>query len=189
MHQASHCLQECSISARSNLFGTSSNPVTQALTNNFRQSAWFFGNCVAVLIGGLIAYGIGTINASVIAHWKLLFLILGAITSFYGIVLFAMLPDSPAKAIFLEHNERAIAVQRTLKNKTGVMDTGVFKWSQALQALKDPQTWLLVLNSFTSNLANGGLTSVSIDFFSVDIYSYDLISLHRSSPLGSGSLI
>lgn len=130
--------------------------------NDLRQSAWFFGNCLAVLIGGLIAYGIGTIETSVISHWKLLFLILGAITSFYGIVLFAMLPDSPAKAIFLKPNERAIAVQRTLKNKTGVMDTGVFKWSQAFQALRDPQTWLLVLNSFTSNLANGGLTSVGI---------------------------
>jgi predicted MFS family arabinose efflux permease len=110
----------------------------------------------------LIAYGIGNINTSVIAHWKLLFLILGAITSLYGLVLFALLPDSPAKAIFLKQNERAIAVQRTLSNKTGVMDTGDFKWSQALQALKDPQTWLLVLNSFTSNMANGGLTSVSM---------------------------
>lgn len=136
--------------------------MAQAPADEVRQSAWFFGNCIAVLIGGLIAYGIGTIDTTVIAHWKLLFLILGAITSFYGIVLFALLPDSPAKAIFLTHNERAIAVQRTLKNKTGVMDTGTFKWSQAMLALKDPQTWLLVLNSFTSNLANGGLTSVSI---------------------------
>lgn len=136
--------------------------IAHTLTDEVRQSAWFFGNCIAVLIGGLIAYGIGTIDTTVIAHWKLLFLILGAITSFYGIVLFTLLPDSPAKAIFLKRNERAIAVQRTLKNKTGVMDTGTFKWSQALLALKDPQTWLLVLNSFTSNLANGGLTSVSI---------------------------
>lgn len=131
-------------------------------TDGFRQSAWFFGNCVAVLIGGLIAYGIGTINTSVVAHWKLLFLILGAITSFYGLVLLALLPDSPTKAVFLKPNERAIAVQRTLKNKTGVMDNGVFRWPQAVQALRDPQMWLLVLNSFASNLANGGLTSVSI---------------------------
>lgn len=110
----------------------------------------------------MIAYGIGTISPAAIPHWKLLFLILGAVTSGYGLVLLALLPDSPAKAIFLKPNERAIAIQRTLKNKTGVMDNGVFKWSQALQALQDPQTWLLVLNSFASNLANGGLTSVSV---------------------------
>lgn len=188
LHQVSPYLRACSISVRNNPFGKSSNIYPKDSLTILRQSAWFFGNCVAVLIGGLIAYGIGTINISVISHWKLLFLILGAITSFYGVVLFAMLPDSPAKAIFLKHNERAIAVQRTLKNKTGVMDTGVFRWSQALQALKDPQTWLLVLNSFTSNLANGGLTSVSMDFPYVGIYSYDFISLHRSSRPGSGSL-
>lgn len=148
---------------RNNLYGKSSESRwTYGSLTSFRQSAWFFGNCIAVLIGGVIAYGIGTINTTVIAHWKLLFLILGAITSTYGLVLFVLLPDSPAKAIFLKPNERAIAVQRTLKNKTGVMDTGVFKWSQAVQAIKDPQTWLLALNSFASNLANGGLTSVSI---------------------------
>ncbi|PYI07560.1 MFS general substrate transporter [Aspergillus sclerotiicarbonarius CBS 121057] len=126
-----------------------------------RQSAWFFGNCIAVLLGGLIAYGIGHIHTSM-EHWKLFFLILGAITSAYALVLFVFLPDSPAKAVFLKKNERAIAIQRTLKNKTGVLDNGKFKWSQARQALTDPQTWLLVLNSFPSNLANGGLTTVSI---------------------------
>ncbi|CAG7965821.1 unnamed protein product [Penicillium olsonii] len=153
-----------------------------------RQSAWFFGNCLAVLIGGLIAYGIGTIETSVISHWKLLFLILGAITSFYGIVLFAMLPDSPAKAIFLKPNERAIAVQRTLKNKTGVMDTGVFKWSQAFQALRDPQTWLLVLNSFTSNLANGGLTSFT-SIITAGFGFSDLKALIMQMPQGGAQIV
>lgn len=137
----------------------------------------------------MIAYGIGTVNTTVISHWKLLFLILGAITSTYGLVLFALLPDSPSKAIFLKPNERAIAVQRTLSNKTGVMDTGVFKWSQALEAIKDPQTWLLVVNSFTSNLANGGLTSVSIYLFINRAQSLRCFSLRRLSLPGSGSLI
>ncbi|KAJ5978483.1 hypothetical protein N7501_001825 [Penicillium viridicatum] len=153
-----------------------------------RQSAWFFGNCIAVLIGGVIAYGIGTINTTVIAHWKLLFLILGAITSTYGLVLFVLLPDSPAKAIFLKPNERAIAVQRTLKNKTGVMDTGVFKWSQALQAIKDPQTWLLVLNSFASNLANGGLTSFT-SIITAGFGFTDLKALIMQMPQGAAQIV
>ncbi|KAJ5209300.1 hypothetical protein N7449_003679 [Penicillium cf. viridicatum] len=153
-----------------------------------RQSAWFFGNCIAVLIGGVIAYGIGTINTTVIAHWKLLFLILGAITSTYGLVLFILLPDSPAKAIFLKPNERAIAVQRTLKNKTGVMDTGVFKWSQAVQAIKDPQTWLLVLNSFASNLANGGLTSFT-SIITAGFGFTDLKALIMQMPQGAAQIV
>ncbi|KAJ5960749.1 uncharacterized protein N7479_007899 [Penicillium vulpinum] len=153
-----------------------------------RQSAWYFGNFVAVLLGGLIAYGIGTINTSVITHWKLLFLILGAITSTYGLVLFALLPDSPANAIFLKPNERAIAVRRTLQNKTGVMDMGVFKWSQALEALKDPQTWLLVLNSFASSLANGGLTSFT-SIITAGFGFSDLKALIMQMPQGAAQIV
>ncbi|OQD90016.1 hypothetical protein PENANT_c002G09519 [Penicillium antarcticum] len=153
-----------------------------------RQSAWFFGNCVALLFGALIAYGIGNINTNTIKHWKLLFLIFGAITSFYGIVLLFLLPDSPATAVFLKPHERAIAVKRTLKNKTGVMDTGVFKWSQAVQALTDPQTWFLVLWSFTTNLANGGLTS----FTSIIIAGFgfsDLKALVMQMPQGGAQIV
>lgn len=117
----------------------------------------------------MIAYGIGHINSTAIEHWKLLFLILGAVTSFYGLVLLLFLPDSPAKAVFLKQNERAIAIHRTLKNKTGVLDNDKFRWAQALKALKDPQTWFLVLNSFTSNLCNGGITTVSIPSASMGI--------------------
>lgn len=126
----------------------------------FSQSAWYFGNCIAALLGGVISYAIGHINTASIAHWKLIFLILGAVTSGYAMVLFLLLPDSPAKAVFLSQKERAIAVQRTLENKTGVLDFGSFKWNQALEATLDPQTWFLVLYTFTSNLANGGLTTV-----------------------------
>ena len=56
--------------------------------------------------------------------------------------------------------ERAIAVRRTLKNKTGVMDNDSFVWKQVWMALKDPQTWCLVLYTFCVNLCNGGITTV-----------------------------
>lgn len=114
---------------------------------------------MSALLGGLISYGIGHISASV-AHWQLIFLILGAVTSGYGVILFILLPDSPAKALFLNKKERAIAVQRTLENKTGLLDFESFQWNQIRQAFLDPQIWLLVLYTFCSNLANGGLTTV-----------------------------
>ncbi|OJJ00719.1 hypothetical protein ASPVEDRAFT_40254 [Aspergillus versicolor CBS 583.65] len=124
-----------------------------------RQSLWYFGNCLGALLGGLIGYGIGHINAPGVNRWQLLFLILGAITSAFGIVVFALLPDSPAHAIFLTKAERTIALRRTLENKTGVMDTREFRWDQARQAVADPQTWFLVLFTVCVNFANGGLTS------------------------------
>ncbi|KAJ5194524.1 uncharacterized protein N7498_007962 [Penicillium cinerascens] len=91
----------------------------------------------------------------------LLFLILGAATAAYGFGLFAFLPDLPANAIFFNKTEKAIARQRTLKNRTGVIDTGKFKWSQVLMAIKDPQTWFLVLYILCVNFCNGGITSFS----------------------------
>lgn len=86
---------------------------------------------------------------------------LGGITSGYGIILAFILPDSPAKAIFLTESERKIAVQRTLMNKTGSVEVKEkFQWSQVADAMKDPQAWCLVFYTFCVNLANGGLTSV-----------------------------
>ncbi|OQE21757.1 hypothetical protein PENSTE_c011G04086 [Penicillium steckii] len=153
-----------------------------------RQSAWFFGNCIAVLVGGLIAYGIGNINTTAIAHWKLLFLILGAFTSAYAVVLFFFLPDAVDKTVFLSETERAIAIQRTIKNKTGVLDNGKFKWSQAVQALKDPQMWCLVLNSLTSNLCNGGITTFT-SIITAGFGFTDLKALLMQMPQGAAQII
>ncbi|PWY65694.1 MFS general substrate transporter [Aspergillus heteromorphus CBS 117.55] len=153
-----------------------------------RQSAWFLGNCISTVIGGVVAYGIGSIKIHAIASWQLLFLFLGAITAFISFFLLILLPDSPKKAIFLTKPERAIAVQRTLRNKTGVLDEGLFKWDQAWQAVRDPQTWFLVLYTFCVNLCNGGITS----FSSIIINGFgftEIKSLLMQMPLGAAQII
>lgn len=111
-------------------------------------------------MGGLIAYGIGNIEIYTITSWQLLFLIFGAVTSGISFFLMVLLPDSPNRVLFLTKAERAITVQRTVTNKTGIMDTGLFKPVHALKAIKDPQTYFLVLYTFAENLSNGGITTV-----------------------------
>lgn len=127
--------------------------------NCYRMCLWFLGNAVANIVSGLIAYGIGKIDSHIEA-WKLLFIILGATTIAYGVFLVFVLPDSPSKAWFLSTEEKRIALHRTLENKTGVMDEGDFKIGQFLEALRDPQAWLLVGYSFSQNIPNGGFSSV-----------------------------
>lgn len=117
---------------------------------------------MANIIGGVVAYGIGNVPNDDVASWQLLFLVLGTITCGLGMILFVLLPDSPATTIILTKRQRAVAVQRTLTNKTGVLDTGSFRWEQVWMALKDPQTWLLFLYNFCVNLCNGGVTTVSL---------------------------
>ncbi|RHZ44861.1 uncharacterized protein CDV56_102539 [Aspergillus thermomutatus] len=153
-----------------------------------RQAAWFMGNCVSTIIGGVVAYGIGNVHNSAVRSWQLLFLALGAITSGLSLFLILLLPDTPKSAIFLTKTERAIAVQRTLKNKTGVLDTGSFRWTQVWLALRDPQTWFLVLYTFCVNLCNGGITS----FSSIIINGFGfstLKSLLMQMPLGAAQLV
>ncbi|KAK1138443.1 hypothetical protein N8T08_002499 [Aspergillus melleus] len=86
------------------------------------MTLWFLGNAVANVVSGLIAYGTGRIDTH-IAAWTLSILIL----------------------------DKMIALHRTLENRMGVMDEGDFKVSQMLDALTDPQAWLL----FRSIIING----------------------------------
>ena len=153
-----------------------------------RQAAWFIGNSIATVIGGRVAYGIGFIHNNTGNNWQLLFLILGAVTAAYGFVLLTFLPDSPAKVMFFSKTEKAIALQRTLKNKTGVMDTGKFKWNQVLMAIKDSQTWFLVFYTFCVNLCNDGITS----FSSIIIAGFGFSNLNAlliQMPLGVAQLV
>ncbi|KAL5041768.1 hypothetical protein BDW71DRAFT_217417 [Aspergillus fruticulosus] len=133
-----------------------------------RQAAWFLGNCIATIIGGIIAYAIGTVEGVAVNSWQLLFLVLGTITAGMVLWLVFLLPDSPKNAVFLTKKERVIVVQRTVANKTGMMDNDSFKPDQAWQALRDPQTWFLVLYTFCVNLSNGGITSVCLPHLRLD---------------------
>lgn len=124
----------------------------------FRQCAFFIGDGIAGITGGLIAYGIAHIDGK-LAVWRCLFLIYGAATVFFGAILFFTLPSHPSTAYFLTPDEQKLAVQRVQGN--GSRKTGKYKKSQILEAIKDPQAWLLTMNTFCVNVATGGLSGVS----------------------------
>jgi hypothetical protein len=88
-----------------------------------------------------------------------LFLIYGAITAFFGGILLLTLPGDPSKAKFLTVEERAIAVGRVQMN--GGKKVISYQRYQVIEAMSDPQAWLLVLNTFCVNVATGGLSGVS----------------------------
>ncbi|GES62070.1 MFS general substrate transporter [Aspergillus terreus] len=153
-----------------------------------RQAAWFLGNSISTVVGGVVAYGIGSVKDTAVNSWQLLFIVLGTITAGMSFWMVFLLPDSPKNAIFLTKHERAIAIQRTLKNKTGVMDEGSFKWSQAWLAIRDPQTWFLVLYTFCVNLCNGGVTSFSSIIINGFGFS-QIRSLLMQMPLGAAQVV
>ncbi|KAJ5951309.1 uncharacterized protein N7479_009722 [Penicillium vulpinum] len=122
-----------------------------------RYGLWFTGGSIASLFGGLLSYGIGHINNS-LAAWQYLFLIFGAVTALWGIVMLVFLPDTPSKAYWLTPEEQSTAIKNIMADgQAGVRSS--FKMSQVFEALRDPVTWFLSLYTFCVNIANGGLTA------------------------------
>ncbi|KAL2866136.1 uncharacterized protein BJX67DRAFT_356653 [Aspergillus lucknowensis] len=120
-----------------------------------RCTAWYFMVGVAAIVGGLLSYGVGHIHTAV-QQWQFVFLLCGAITVAWAVVVFLFLPDSPANAKFLSERERTIAIERLRHNRTGVKNTH-FKLSQLVEALRDPQVWIFVLyNGISMQINIGG---------------------------------
>lgn len=109
-------------------------------------------NGLANILGGLIGYGIGFINADIPA-WKFPFVIFGSITIVWGFVFLYFAPSNPIKAKWLTPEEKAIAVLRLAENETGI-DNKKFKWYQVKEALIDPSFWLLNLNTLANCIPN-----------------------------------
>ena len=101
---------------------------------------WFSFNASGSIFGGALAYGLlhgqkaGTLS---IAGWKLVFIILGAFTSFVGILFLVWVPDSPQTARFLNRREKEVAVLRVAGNMTGKHNSKL-KPEQIKEALLDP---------------------------------------------------
>jgi hypothetical protein len=60
----------------------------------------------------------------------------------------------------LNISDREKAVARVQENLTGIKNDK-FKWEQCQEAVMDMKTWFLVLIQFSSNIPNGGVTTVS----------------------------
>lgn len=125
-----------------------------------RSAIWVSFLGIFGTIGGLITFGIGHIEGS-LATWKLIYLILGAFTVVWGILFILVVPDNPVSAKWLNEDERVVAVQRVMDNKTGTK-TRTFVKAQVVEALTDPKILLLALISFVNAVASGGLSFGSI---------------------------
>ncbi|KIW16529.1 hypothetical protein PV08_06584 [Exophiala spinifera] len=119
----------------------------------YRLMLWYAMNGVAIIAGGLFAYGVGHIRSSV-ALWKFPFLVCGSLSTAWSVVLLFLLPSNPTSAWFLNETERAIAIARVYENKTGV-ESKTFKRDQAVEALKDPKVWLNAISTGAGNILGG----------------------------------
>lgn len=122
-----------------------------------RSALWISFLGVGGCIGGLLAYGIGHIGGS-LAPWQYIFLILGAITVVWGAAFIVLVPDGPAKAKWLTEQDKVVAVQRVVANKTGTGRSRRFDRAQIVEAATDPAVIVLGLISFVNAIGSGGLS-------------------------------
>ena len=122
-----------------------------------RMGIWYTANGLGIAGGGLLGYGIGHIKGS-LPSWKYEFLIIGAMCSSWGIVMFIMLPDSPVSAKFLTKRQRRMAVHRLRENQTGVENKHL-KSYQVKEAFQDYKLYLFFLLGVVGNIPNGGISN------------------------------
>ena len=119
-----------------------------------RISIWYCANGLGIALGGLLGYGIGNIKGS-LPSWKYEFIIIGALCTVWGIVMFILLPDSPVTAKGLTLAQRRLAVHRLRDNQTGVENKHL-KWYQVREAFSDIKLPLFFLLGVVGNIPNGG---------------------------------
>ncbi|KLT43231.1 MFS transporter [Cutaneotrichosporon oleaginosum] len=126
-----------------------------------RTGVWGSMTAWGCILGGAVAYALverQTAGTLAIPGWEIVFIWLGAMTVFCGVVFFFFVPDSIEKAWFLDAEEKAVAHRRTLENKQHIGERE-WKWYQVRECLRDPQCYLLLFVTICSNIPTGGLTN------------------------------
>jgi MFS family permease len=142
-----------------------------------RLAIWYSSVGVGTCLGTLLLYAIGQIKGA-LASWQYQFIIIGAVSSIWGVALWFLLPDSPLTAYFLNQEQRVIAVERMRYEQSGIENKTV-KIEQVKEAFTDPKTWIYVLLTFLVNFTNGAVSG----FGSIIVKSFGvchLISLHTA---------
>lgn len=109
-----------------------------------RFSFWYCGLGVAQIVGGLVSYGFQYVGPGGLAGWRIMFIVLGAVTCILGVMTYLIIPDTPMTAKWLSNPEKLALLNHISENRTGVVNHH-FKWSQIGELLIDPQIWLLTI--------------------------------------------
>lgn len=127
-------------------------PVCTDTASPLHQNGW------AQILGGCISYGLLRQHDTAIPRWRELFIVLGLITTLFGVVTLLFMPSEPGKLMVLSEREKLIAVDMVAKNKTGIV-SHKFEWYQVREAVIDPRVWTLFLCIICMDVANGALTN------------------------------
>ncbi|CAI7618711.1 hypothetical protein PCG10_002805 [Penicillium crustosum] len=125
-----------------------------------RFTIWYMGLGVAQIIGGLISFGFQHVHHASLEGWRIMFLVLGLVTSVVGGLTFFFIPDTPMKAPWLSDSEKVALLQHVSENQTGVWST-TLNLNQIWEAVLDVQLWLLTVITILISVSSGVVTTYS----------------------------
>ncbi|KAK4246071.1 major facilitator superfamily domain-containing protein [Corynascus novoguineensis] len=122
---------------------------------------WYTGLGIGQIVGGLVSYGFQHMGPGAqLAGWRTMFVVLGVVTVIVGLAVIVFLPDTPMKARWLSDNEKVALLKHVSVNQTGV-ENRKFRVQEIVEALVDPQIWLLLLSVVLLSVSSGVVTSYS----------------------------
>ncbi|KAM7199194.1 putative allantoate protein [Rhypophila sp. PSN 637] len=127
-----------------------------------RISFWLLGLGMGQIFGGLVSFGFQhfTPEQSPLAGWRVMFLTLGVLTLVIGVAVLVFLPDTPMKAKWLSDNEKVALLKHVSVNQTGI-ENHRFRAGEVVEALGDPQIWLLLVSILLLSGTGGIVTTYS----------------------------
>ncbi|KAJ7045769.1 major facilitator superfamily domain-containing protein [Mycena alexandri] len=120
-----------------------------------RLAYWYSMNGCTGMVGSLLTFGLGHIRGN-LHPYQIIFLFIGLLTVVCSPVVYFVLPDSPAKAKFLNHEEKIVAFERLRANNQGT-ESKVWKWDQVIEVLLDVKTYLWFSLLFLCAVPSGGI--------------------------------
>ncbi|KAL8282526.1 hypothetical protein RB597_009981 [Gaeumannomyces tritici] len=127
-----------------------------------RFSFWYSGLGLGQIVGGAVSYGFQHVdpNGPTLTGWRAMFVALGCITVAIGLFTFFFLPDTPMQATWLSDGEKVALLKHVSVNQTGIQSRQ-FRPKEILEALMDPQLYLMLLSVILLSVSSGVITTYS----------------------------
>jgi MFS family permease len=126
-----------------------------------RFSFWYTGLGIGQIVGGLVSYGFQHMGPDArLSGWRTMFVVLGVVTVIVGSCVVLFLPDTPMKARWLSNNEKVALLKHVSVNQTGI-ENRKFRAREIVEALMDPQLYLLLISVVLLSVSSGVVTTYS----------------------------
>ncbi|KAH8652352.1 major facilitator superfamily domain-containing protein [Xylariales sp. PMI_506] len=123
-----------------------------------RAGLFYCFNGFGSMFAGILFFAVGQAKGWDV--WRIIYILCGGITFFWGFVLWFFLPNNILEATRFSVEQRAVLVARSASNRTGVFSRHI-KTAQIKEVFFDAQIWLLFFFVLLNECVNGGIANFS----------------------------